>query len=109
MRTNTVYGTWATYTRDALTPEATLEDALVNAESEWRERITETGTFEKMAEDYREAINDALPEGIALIGEQFYGPYRGPGAAKDEDFESITEAIDAIDVQKIIDTHDPDR
>jgi len=108
MHTNTVYGTWATYTRDALTPEATLEDALINAESEWRERIEETGAFEKMAEDYRDAINNALPDGVTLSGEQFYGPAYIKDYTWQEELD-IAEIINSIDVQKIIDTHDPDR
>lgn len=103
----TVYSTWLNYSGDALTPEATLEGALINAESEWRERLDETGAFEAMADAYRDAINNALPQGVNLVGEQFHGPFQP--ANPTESFESITEALNDIDIQKIIDDHDPDR
>lgn len=107
---STVYGTWVNYSGDALTPEATLEDALINAEAEWRERLDETGAFEAMADAYRDAINNALPEGVNLVGEQFYGPFEPATSTEGtESFESITEALDSIDLQKIIDDHDTDR
>lgn len=107
---NTVYGLWSNYSGDTLTPEATLDNALVNAEAEWREKVEETGAFDKMADAYRDAIDNALPEGVNLVGEQFYGPFQRPDEMEDfEDFEDITAGLDSIDIQKIIDTHDPDR
>lgn len=105
--TTTVYGTWVNYDRDALTPEATIGDALANAEPEWLEKVEETGAFQAMVDAYRDAIDNALPEGVNLIGEQFYGPTHEDTRASGMD--AITEALDSIDTCKIIDDHDPDK
>lgn len=63
----TSYGTWCTKVDDlALTVEQTIAETLGDADEY---------DIDAIAADYRTAINKALPEGVTLAGNDFYGPY----------------------------------
>lgn len=68
MTTNTSYGSWGSRVRHMLsTVEACVEQAL----SEWSMADEAAAAI---TADYRAAINAALPDGVQLCGEEFYGP-----------------------------------
>src|SRR5690606_34496329 len=65
--TTTSYGTWNNRVDgDALTVEQTIAETLGDADEY---------DIDAIAADYRTAINKALPEGVTLAGNDFYGPY----------------------------------
>lgn len=93
--TTTSYGTWNNRVDPhALTVEQTVCEALVGYADEY--------DIDAIAADYRAAINEALPEGVALAGDEFVGPYYdrdatwGPELEKDGrlDIESIVDGVD---------------
>ncbi|MGI5273145.1 hypothetical protein ACQEUU_37650 [Nonomuraea sp. CA-218870] len=96
MTTTTSYGTWNNRVEAySLTVEQTVVEALGEFASEY--------DTDAIATDYRAAINEALPEGISLSGDEFYGPYYRDevnldGYPTDEDdrldFKAIVEGID---------------
>ena len=48
----------------------------------------------------RQAIDEALPEGIFLAGDEFYGPTDSTVTAED-----IAAAVDSVDVWPIVERH----
>ena len=50
--------------------------------------------------DYRDAINAALPEGVTLAGDEFYGP-----AHEAIDRDAIREAVEGVDFWAIAERH----
>lgn len=59
----TRYGTWVTYA-DRLMVEDTIHDFVgTSPDADWYKRIQRSGALERMAEDFRAAVNAALPEG----------------------------------------------
>lgn len=80
---NTEYGTWGEHGGgDYVTVEETVGSAMDGA--------TEEEVAEAAAE-YRARINDALPEGVVLAGQNFYGPYpRDP----EVDIAAIVRGVD---------------
>lgn len=115
MTTTTSYGTWNNHgDRSNLTVEATVTDFINGGDSEWRERCEKSGAFDAMVDDYRQAIADALPDGVSIAGNDFYGPYYAAdkdfdGYPVDEDGDLDIAAIIAdIDLGEIVDRHDPD-
>jgi hypothetical protein len=115
MTTTTEYGTWNNHgDRTAHTVEDTVTGYISGGDSEWLERIQADGSFEAMVAGYREAINDALPDGVSLNGNEFYGPYYDA----DQDWDGyptnesggldIAAIIAEIDLGSIVDEHDPD-
>ena len=108
MTITTEYGTWNNHgDRTALTVEDTVAGYLANGDTEWAERCEKTGALEDMVSAYRIAINYALPDGVTLAGDNFYGPYY----ESDQSWESeldIAEIIQGIDLGEIVADHDPD-
>lgn len=115
MTTTTTLGTWTSLVAHySASVESTVTDYLNGGDADWRERVEETGAFERMVADYRQAINDALPHGVALAGDEFYGPYY----EADRDFQGyptdddgrldIAAIVEDIDLGEIVDRHDPD-
>lgn len=107
MATTTSYGTWYNHTGSNLTVEADVADFIGGGPSEWVAQCEATGALEKMVDAYRAAINAALPEGVSLAGDEFYGP------AYEEDYAwegelDLAEIIQGIDLGDIVDEHDPD-
>lgn len=115
MTTTTEYGTWNNRVeRTAHTVEDTVASYISGGDSEWVERCEETGALEDMVADYRAAINAALPDGVSLNGNDFYGPYYDDdqnfdGYPTDEDGRlDIAEIVSEIDLGAIVEKHDPD-
>lgn len=115
MTTTTSYGTWNNHgDSSALTVEDTVTGYISGGDSEWIERIQGDGSFDDMVAGYREAINDALPDGVSLNGDEFYGPYYDA----DQNWDGyptnesggldIAAIIAEIDLGAIVGEHDPD-
>lgn len=108
MVTTTGYGTWNNHgDRSNLTVEATIADFINGGDDDWRERIETSGAFEKMAADYRAEINEALPDGVSLCGNEFIGPYYAADCDWDGDLD-ISGIIGSVDLGAIVERHDPD-
>ncbi|MCX4799625.1 hypothetical protein OG497_37860 [Streptomyces sp. NBC_01242] len=110
--TTTSYGTWVNHgDSSSESPEATIADVVNGADREWRERMEAAGAFEKIADDYRDAINEALPDRVSLLrSNEFIGPayeadYTWADGTDDLD---IKEVVEGIDLDKIIERHDVD-
>lgn len=113
MTTTTDYGTWVSKgDRSNTCVEGTIADVVSGADSEWRRTMEECGAFKAIARDYRDAINAALPDGVSLCGDDFYGPYyeddrEFDGHPVDEDGNlDIAAIIEGIDLEEIIDRYD---
>lgn len=101
----TSIGTWCNYgDRWNTSVEATIADFLNGGDADWREAMEESGAVGRIAEDYRNAVEAVLPEGISLCGDEFI-------ADVDVDFDAdeMREAIEAIDLGAIVERHDVDR
>lgn len=104
----TGYGTWNNHgDHYESTVEATVVSYLNLADADYFRRIEESGAFDQMVEDYRNAINDSLPDGVTLAGDQFYGPYYEADYTWDGGLD-ITSLIEDIDLGEIVERHDPD-
>lgn len=116
MTTTASYGTWANHgDHYSVSVEATLAD-YISGDPEWRERVESTGAFAKMAAAYRAEINAALPDAVALCGDEFYGPAY-PDEGEFDDYPTndgggldISACIEqaGIDLGAIVERHDPD-
>lgn len=103
---NTSYGTWLTEVdRESTTVERTVLEAFGS------EGPPDGVDVDQLAADYREAINEALPEGVTLSGNEFYGPAE-PAAGQPDGYllnrrgELNVEAIvNDVDFWKIVGDH----
>lgn len=107
MTTPTSYGTWLNHTEHSLSPESVLLDYINGGDSDWCHRVDESGAFECMASDYRDAVQAALPEGVWLTGNEFIGPAYEKDYSWDGELD-ISEIIEGIDVGPIVERWDPD-
>lgn len=103
--TTTSYGTWNNRVEPyALTVEQTVIEAIGDHAEDF--------DLDAIAADYRDAINDALPDGVSLNGDEFYGPYSRDdanfdGYALDEDDRlDIKAIVDGIDFWEIAAKHE---
>ena len=101
----TSYGTWNNRVDgDALTVEQTVAETLGDYADEY--------DIDAIAADYRAAINEALPEGVALAGDEFIGPYYAEDATwgpelEDEDGRlDIKAIVDSVDLWAIVAKHE---
>ncbi|MER7068957.1 hypothetical protein ABT357_25330 [Streptomyces albidoflavus] len=105
MATTTSYGSFYNHT-DFLTVGAYIADACSLSDSDWLERMEAAGAFDRIEADFSDAINDALPGGVALSGDEFTGP------AYEEDYEDgvadldISKVVKGIDFWAIVQKHD---
>lgn len=90
MTTARSYGSWhrvAGHSGYALTLEGQVADALL-AGADYSDYSDED--IHRVANAYRDAINEALPEGYSLCGDEFFGP-----VTDDEiDLEALVDGID---------------
>jgi hypothetical protein len=94
MTTTTSYGTWNNRVDSySLTVEQSVVEAF-GAEG------PAGYDLDAIISGYRTAINNALPEGIVLAGDEFYGPH-----PIDVDVD-LKEIIEAIDLWAIIEQHE---
>jgi hypothetical protein len=94
MTTTTEYGTWANHDKSHLEPRDTILDFLGDFADEF--------DVDSLVLAYADAINEQLPEGVALRGSNFYGPY----PHIDGYFEAIDEAIEAVDLSKLAEQYE---
>lgn len=108
MTTTTDYGSWVTDgDRANATTGGTVADYINGGDAGWRNRVESSGAFDRMVSDYRDAINDALPDGVSLIGDQFIGPYYAEDRTWDGELD-IAAIVESIDLGAIVQRHDPD-
>lgn len=100
MTTTTDYGTWCTIVdRYSTNLETTILDGYFGSEG------AEGFDFESIAADYHNAINDALPSGVALTSDQFIGP----AYAEDQNFDGYpADECGSLDIKAIVDSVDLD-
>jgi len=95
---------WNNIATSTLRVEDCVSDYLSGGGVEFGERCSATGSYARMVDGYRDAINEAFPEGISLNGDVVYGP-----ADTDIALETLREIVEEIDLGAIVERHDPDR
>lgn len=95
MTTTTSYGSWVRATgSSAFTLDGEVADALLagaDSNDYTEDQITAVATA------YRDAINEALPEGVSLCGNEFYGPAY-------QETPDLAEIVDSVDFWAIVET-----
>ncbi|MGP3979451.1 hypothetical protein ACTWQF_36680 [Streptomyces sp. 8N114] len=108
MNITTDYGSWVNHGDHLnVSVEATVLDAINGGDSEWQERMEIAGALDRIASDYRKAINEALPEGVHLVGNDFIGPYYEADHVWTGELD-IAAVIEDVDLFAIIERHDVD-
>lgn len=113
-RTNTEYGTWCNRINQYSTSlEADILDYINGGDNNWQERLEASGALELIQDEYRQAINDALPDSISLSGDQFIGPaepddgeFGDYPAAKDGAL-NLKAIVEDIDLAAIVERNEP--
>lgn len=110
MYVTTGYGTWVNYgDQYNVSVEGTILTAINGGDTDWQERMEASGALARIASDYRDAIDDALPAGISISGDDFIGVHHTDPNYTEEVAEfDIAEAIRDIDLNEIIKKHDVD-
>lgn len=105
----TGYGSWYNHTGHNTSPEADIADAMNGGGSDWCQRMDAAGATEAIADDYRDAVQAALPDGIYLTGDEFLGLHQQDPNYTDEigDFD-IRAAIKSVNLNALIQKHDID-
>jgi len=109
----TVYGHWTNIIDPtSSTVEQTVAKLLMAADPDWAAALEESGILEDIVQEFRDAINDALPTGVTLAGSEFVGPadcdpaeWAGYPVTGDE--LDIAEIVEAIDLGAIVERHAP--
>lgn len=102
--TTTSYGTWANVYGGPITIKDEIDEALDDC-------VDEYAASDVIALAYENAINQALPPGADLIGDEFYGPaFPEPGEFDaypcDSDGElDLVTIVQSVDLWKVIDQH----
>lgn len=106
----TEFGSWANHGDEwNVSVEASIADAINGGDNDWQERMETSGALDRIASDYRDAVNDALPYGIWLTGNEFIGLHQSDPDCTDEILEfDISAAVKEIDLMEIIQKHDVD-
>lgn len=114
MTTTTSYGTWCNRVNTySLNPDFDIVDYIGGGDSDWRELIEESGALDRMIAAYRNAIEEALPPGISLCGDEFIGPAYPDDDEFDgyptDDFGNLDfkAMVEDIDVQAIVEYYEP--
>lgn len=95
MTTTTSYGTWANHGGGGLTVADSITEALGEFAGDYDTEAIEV--------EYREAINEALPDGVTLDGDEFYGPYY----EADQDFDGYPlDDFGGLDIKTIVEFTD---
>jgi hypothetical protein len=71
------YGTWDGMF-DFGSPATDVRDFIELTLDEHTDDYTVEYDVDAIEKDYRAAVNDALPDGVALVGDEFYGPDDDP-------------------------------
>ena len=115
----TSYGHWTNIVEHtADTVEQTVSRFLTAADPDWAAELEENGVLDDIVEEYRNAINAALPAGITLAGSEFFGPAELDPAEWDGDYPvtsdgrlDIAAIVAEVDLGEIVakfDEVDPD-
>lgn len=102
--TTTTYGTWGNVHGGCLTIRDEIDEALDDCADDY-------APSDEIALAYENAVNQALPDGVNLIGDEFYGPaYPEPGEfdgyPTDEDGElDLAAIVQSVNVWEIIEKH----
>lgn len=114
MTATTIYGTWCNRVDElSSSPDDDVTDYVSGGTPEWLELLQASGALARIRSEYREAINAALPDSIALSGDEFIGPSAPEdgefdGYPVDEDgwldFKAI---VDGIDLEEIRERNEP--
>lgn len=112
--TTTSYGTWCNrVNKYSTSPDADVLDYINGGDNAWQERLEASGALELIQDEYREAINAALPDSVSLCGDEFIGPAypeddEFDGYPTDEygvlDFEALFEDIN---LEPIVERNEP--
>lgn len=96
MTTTTPYGTWNSRVEPHSATFATsVYEALGNFADDY--------DIDAIKADYRAAINEALPEGVTLVGDEFIGPAHDA----DCDFDGYpTDEYGRLDIKAIVESVD---
>lgn len=95
--TNTSYGTWNNHVDQYSTG---LEHTVTEAFGSYG---PDDFDFDAIVSDYRNAINDALPDSVTLAGDEFIGP----AYADDQDFDGYPMDEDgSLDIKAIVEDVD---
>ena len=106
MERTTEYGSWNVLVdRYHSTVEDTVTAQLDGGPPEWQERMRSSGAFGRVCEDYRAAVEAALPPDVSLCGNAFFGPDFASEKSWDGELD-ITSLVEGIDLSAIIDAHD---
>lgn len=104
MVTTTSYGTIANYT-NSLSVEDYIGDAIGSFGDDGYD-------VDGIAREFRETINAALPNGVSLAGNEFYGPYyeadrgfEGYPLSADGNMVDIAAIIESVDFWGIVERH----
>jgi hypothetical protein len=109
MTITTSYGSWLNAAKHSLTVGTYIIDAINGGDSDWQERMDDSGALDLIERDFRDAIQAALPEGIWLTGEEFIGPHRSDPNYSDDLAEfDIGAAIEGLDLNTIVERWDVD-
>ena len=114
MSATTTYGHWTTLVdHTSSTLERTVLEFISGADRDWISALKTTGALDRIIADYREAINDALPPGVALSGNEFIGPFEHDGwegypVTETGDLD-IGAIVRSVDLSAIVARHDPDK
>lgn len=99
MTTTTEYGTWCNIVDQySVGVETTVMDGYFGSEG------AEGFDFEAIVDDYRDAINEALPDGVFLTGNEFIGPAYDADCHWDGDLD-IKAIVDGIELGPIVERH----
>lgn len=104
----TSYGSWQNHgDKWNLTVAATIETAFGDFGSDGYD-------VEAIESDYRDAVNAALPAGVSLCGEDFYGPACSRNGCEGCEAcgrgrPSLSDIIESIDLWAIIESHATER
>lgn len=101
---STSYGTWLNVAKSTRTVEEAVA-TIFDAEG------TDGFDVEAIVTEYRNAINAALPNGVTLAGNDFYGPYNttedqfNDYPADDDGDLDLAAIVDGVELWPIIERH----
>lgn len=112
--TTTSYGTWCNQVNQYSTsPDSDVLDYINGGGNAWQELLEASGALQLIQDEYREAINDALPDSVALSGDEFIGPaepdddeFANYPATKHGELD-LKAIVENIDLQAIVERNEP--
>jgi len=112
-RTTTSYGTWCNVYQYSLSPDTDVLDYINGGDNAWQSLLDASGLLKEIQQEYRDAINEALPPSVSLCGDEFIGPYQ-PDEGEFADYPAdefggldLKALIEPIDLEPIVDRNEP--